>query len=199
MDGTSRVPCSTWLIVSSSNSSSEGTERYLPLPHRKDSTFPAVTILRTPLDLGVEALRRGAMRPKSWSSPANKSASCEAAAQGPGSPTDPCRVNRSLADPVCEAVAVYAGTSSLGSAEEPTAGSATISTVLYVGSGCAAFVLRVTSASLCTDFRTACSLKAALPLEHLGTAMAHPELGFSSLAGGMGVASRAGVLVQRRA
>ena len=47
MDGTLRVQCNTWLIVSSSNStdkSSEETERYLHLLHHKASISPVATM-----------------------------------------------------------------------------------------------------------------------------------------------------------
>ena len=64
MDGTLRVQCNTWSIVSSSNSadkSSEETERYLHLLHHKDSTFPVATMPPMQPDLGVEAPRQGTM------------------------------------------------------------------------------------------------------------------------------------------
>ena len=63
MDGTLRVQCNTWLIVSSSNSadkSSEETGCYLHL-HHKASIFPVATMALMQLDLGVEAPRQGTM------------------------------------------------------------------------------------------------------------------------------------------
>ena len=64
MDGTLRVQCNTWLIVSSSNSadkSSEETERYLHLLHHKASISPVAAMPLMQLDLGVEEPRQGTM------------------------------------------------------------------------------------------------------------------------------------------
>lgn len=69
MDGTLRVQCSTWLIVSSSNSadkSNEVTEHYLRLLHPKDSIFQAATILPMLLGLAVEAPRPGTTDIRYW-------------------------------------------------------------------------------------------------------------------------------------
>jgi hypothetical protein len=107
------------------------------------------------------------------------------AAQDLDSPVDPCRVSSSLADQVCGAV-VCAGTSLPGSAEGRTADLATISTVLYAGSGCAGFVPRATSASSCIDFQTVCSWKVVLFLVRPGSSMAHLGMDISSLAADTG-------------
>ena len=203
MDGTLKVQCSTWLIVSSSvDQSSEETRRYLRLLHPKDSTFPVATMPRMLPDLGVEAQRPGTTDIRSWLSHANKLASCEAADQDLDSPADPCRVSSNLAGQECGA-GVYAGTSLLGSAEGRTADSATISTVLYADSGCAGFVLRVTNASSCTDFLTVFNWKVALFPVHRGSAMDHLGMDIFSLVGDMEAvrirASQAGVLALHRA
>ena len=64
MDGSLRVQCNTWLIVSSSNSadkSSEETEHYLHHLHHNYSIFPVAIMPLMQPDLGVEASRQGTM------------------------------------------------------------------------------------------------------------------------------------------
>ena len=94
-----------------------------------------------------------------------------------------------------------AGTSLLRSDEGRTADLATISTVLYAGSGCAGFLRRATSASSSIDFQAVCSWKVVLFLVHPGSAMAHLGMDISSLVADTAVrirASEARVLVLHR-